>query len=112
MHERDLTLIRESLYAIGHINEYVEGFKTISELIADSKTYDAVLMNFIVLGEAASRISDEGKTAIKNVDWRAMKDFRNFLAHDYFGVDENIIWAAIKHELPRLKEEFESYLSH
>ncbi len=31
-----------------------------------------------------------------------LKDFRNILAHEYFGVDLEIVWQVIHHELPLL----------
>ena len=75
--------------------------------MADSKTYDAVLMNFIVLGEATMRLSNNTKEQLPDINWRAIKDFRNFLAHDYFGIDENVVWSAIQYYLPDLKKGLE-----
>lgn len=67
-------------------------------------------MNFIVLGESSWKLSDDIRNALPHVDWRAIKGFRNFVAHDYFGVDENIVWAAIQFHLPQLKEDLEGLL--
>ena len=105
MLEKDLISIQECLYAISHIEEYVRGIDSIESLITDSKTYDAVLMNFIIIGEASNRISDKTKIQLKDIDWRAIIGFRNFVAHDYFGIDVNIVWAAIQINLPHLKIE-------
>nr|WP_321400070.1 HepT-like ribonuclease domain-containing protein [uncultured Desulfobacter sp.] len=33
-----------------------------------------------------------------------IKDFRNFIVHEYFGVDIQIIWDVTKLELPELKD--------
>ena len=110
LNEKDSIYIEESLYAINHISEYTEQITTLEELLKDTKTYDAVMMNFIVLGESASKLSDDIKSQLPHVDWRAIKGFRNFLAHDYFGVDENIVWAAIRVHLPHLKNDFENLL--
>jgi len=79
-------------------------------LLNDNKTYDAVLMNFIVLGEEANRISDALKTNNPQIPWKEINGFRNFVAHDYFGVDENIVWAAIQFHLPKLKHELKNIL--
>ncbi len=72
--------------------------------------YDAVMMNFIVIGEACKRMSAETKNANPQIDWKGINSYRNFIAHEYFGVDENIVWAAIKIELPKLKKEIVSIL--
>jgi uncharacterized protein with HEPN domain len=111
MHKHDRRTLEECLYAIGHILEYTEGIFDMQTLVADPKTYDAVLMNFIVLGECATRLSEEVKAQAPDTDWRAIKDFRNFVAHDYFGLDQNIVWAAIEHHLPALKEDLEALVN-
>ena len=107
MRKEDEQAAQECLYAIGHILEYVEDVRSLDDLISDSRTYDAVMMNFILIGESCSRMSDDLKDKLPKIDWRAIKGFRNFLAHDYFGVDKNILWAAIQFNLPELKVELQ-----
>jgi len=36
------------------------------------------------------------------VEWQDMKDFRNLLIHEYFGVDLEIVWKVIQDDLPVL----------
>lgn len=54
---------------------------------ADSKTKDAVERNFEIVGEAASRIPDDFKKLHPTIEWRIIKDFRNFIIHEYFGIN-------------------------
>ena len=35
--------------------------------------------------------------------WIRMKGLRNVLAHEYFGVDVDILWQTIQEDLPALK---------
>ncbi|MCB9205489.1 MAG: DUF86 domain-containing protein [Flavobacteriales bacterium] len=107
MLERDVLILEECLYAVRHILEYAQDIQDMTSLEADSKTYDAVLLNFIVLGESANKLSEATKKLSPETDWRAIKDFRNFIAHDYFGLDKDVIWSAIQYHLPRLKDELE-----
>ena len=37
-----------------------------------------------------------------------IKDFRNFIVHEYFGVDIQIVWDITKLELSELKEKIKS----
>jgi uncharacterized protein with HEPN domain len=37
-----------------------------------------------------------------NIEWQGIKDFRNLLTHEYFGVDLEIVWKIIKEDLPGL----------
>ena len=90
--------------------EYVEGIGSKDDLTSDKRTYDAVLMNFIIIGESSNRLSKEVRAKLIHIDWRAIKEFRNFVAHDYFGIDTNIVWAAIRYNLPQLKKELEELL--
>jgi uncharacterized protein with HEPN domain len=39
-----------------------------------------------------------------------MSDMRNFLIHEYFGVDENEVWKTIKNDLPDLKKKIKMLL--
>lgn len=110
MLEKDIANIKECLYAINNIEEYTFGITDINDLLNDHKTYDAVLMNFIVLGEAVNRISEEIKNQKTDIAWKDINGFRNFIAHDYFGIDNNIVWAAIHYNLPILKEQLKKIL--
>ena len=76
----------------------------------DSKTKDAVERNFEIIGEAASRISDTFKLSYPDVEWRIIKDFRNFIIHEYFGIDNHIVWDIIENRLPELEEEIKKIL--
>jgi uncharacterized protein with HEPN domain len=110
MLDTDIHCIEEVLFSIHRIQSYVSGIYHKDDLIADNKTYDAVLLQFIVLGQSCKRISDELKIANPHIDWRGANDFRNFLAHDYFGVSEDIIWSVIQFHLPKMKSDFEALI--
>jgi len=108
--DKDQANAEEVLYAIEHIEKYIEGITSIRELKEDTKTYDAVMMNFILIGEACKRLPENLKDANPHIDWKGINGYRNFIAHDYFGVDEKLTWSAIKIELPQLKTDFEKLL--
>lgn len=100
----------EILYAISHIEEYMQQADTLEAFKSNTMLYDAVMMNFILIGEACKRLDMEVKTANPQIDWKGINGYRNFIAHEYFGVDENIVWAAITLELPVLKAEIQKLL--
>lgn len=70
--------------------------------IADERTYDAVLRNLEVIGEAAKRVPDDVRSQMPDVPWRAIAGFRDFVAHVYFAVDDQIVWNAVQQEVPKL----------
>lgn len=62
-------------------------------------------MNFVIIGEMVSKLSERFKNANNNIDWNRIKDFRNLVAHDYFGIDAEEVWQIIKKDLSKLEEE-------
>jgi uncharacterized protein with HEPN domain len=95
MSERNLTLLLLDIkVSIGKIFDYTAGM-TFESYDADSKTKDAVERNFEIIGEAASRIPDDFKKLHPSIEWRVIKDFRNFMIHEYFGINNQIVWDTI-----------------
>lgn len=72
------------------------------EFIADSKTIDAVIRNFEIIGEAANRLPDKLKDAHNKIDWHKMRGLRNRIVHGYFGINYHIIWSIIEDYLSLL----------
>lgn len=84
-------LIRDILESAAKILAYTEQF-SYEEFIADSKTVDAVIRNFEIIGEAANRLPDDYKLSHPHIDWHKIRGFRNRIVHDYFGIDYSIVW--------------------
>ena len=55
--------------AVIKIQNYSKGC-TIESLKNDDKTYDSILLNFLIIGEAAVKIPDEIKNKYTGIDWR------------------------------------------
>lgn len=61
-----------------------------------------MIREFEIIGEAVGKLPDEIKQKRADVEWQDIKDFRNLLTHEYFGVDLEIIWQVIQDDLPLL----------
>jgi uncharacterized protein with HEPN domain len=61
---------------------------------------DAVIRNFIVIGEAAYHIPEEICWTNPEIPWSDMRSMRNFVVHEYFGVNYKILWDTIRIDLP------------
>lgn len=66
------------------------------------RTYDAVIRNFEIIGEASNRLSDEFKNKHSTIDWFRIIGFRNRIVHDYMGIDYQIVWNIIQNDLEKL----------
>jgi uncharacterized protein with HEPN domain len=62
----------------------------------------AVIREFEIIGEAVSKLPDDLKQKRPDIEWQDIKDFRNLLTHEYFGVDLEMVWRIIKDDLPSL----------
>ena len=62
-----------------------------------------ILHHLLILGEAATRISDEFKENHSEIPWPKIIGMRNILVHNYFGIDLDIVWSVIDKDLPELK---------
>lgn len=52
------------------------------------------------LSAAADRLPESFRKRHPEVDWRGIRAVRNFIAHDYDGTDEEILWQAIAVQFP------------
>ena len=93
--------IADIVESIEKIISYTSGI-SFSQFCEDSKTVDAVIRNFIIIGEAARHIPDEIVQSHPEIPWREMADMRNIIVHEYFGVNEKIVWETIQKDLPNL----------
>ncbi len=69
----------------------------------DDRTYDAVVRNLEVIGEAAKQLPVEARQLATQVEWRKIAGLRDVLAHAYFGIDNDILWDVVTNEVPRLR---------
>lgn len=84
--DRDSVYIKHIIDAIIRAEEYIAG-KTKEDFLADHKTADAVAFQIGIIGETASKVSDEGQTKYPDVPWHKVRGMRNRLFHDYLGTD-------------------------
>ena len=98
------------LEAIKDIEDYVKDTCSQEDFITDKKTHDAVLRGFQVIGEAANNLDEDFLNSQTDVEWEKVIGMRNFIIHEYFGVDLKIVWTTIKEDLPTFKENIKKLL--
>lgn len=72
------------------------------EFVSNSLVYDATLRNLELIGEAATRIPNDVRSANPQIPWRLIIATRNRLIHGYLGIDDDTVWSIIQDDLPPL----------
>lgn len=63
-----------------------------------------------IIGEAARALPEEFRQKHADIPWSKMIGMRNILVHHYFGIDTDVVWAVVRHDLPSLKEKIKAIL--
>ena len=100
-------LVEDMLEALRKVELYTTGMEH-SGFLQDEKTIDPVVRNLELLGEAARQVPEDFMTRHPHVPWRKIAGLRNRIVHDYFGLDLDIVWQIIQHDLPALRAQLET----
>ena len=100
---KDLDCLENILESVEKIELYSGQFNNADNLFNDQKSFDAIMMNFVIIGEMVARLSEDYKAKNSNIEWWKIKGLRSIVAHDYFGVDAEEVWQIILNKLPELK---------
>lgn len=76
-----------------------------AEFLADKRTQQAVIMNLLIIGEAATKLLKDHPgflDAHADVPWKSMKGMRNRIAHGYFDINLDVVWETVRSALPDL----------
>lgn len=99
-----LLYLEDILQAVRKIERYTQGL-SVKRLRQNTLVIDAVTRNLEIIGEAAKHIPAAVKKKYPDIEWRKISGFRNILAHEYFGVDKDVLLDIIVNKLPKLKKE-------
>jgi uncharacterized protein with HEPN domain len=96
---RSLQLYLEDILVSGaKVLRYTQGI-TCEDFVADEKTYDAVIRNLQIIGEAVKNIPAEIRNKYPEVEWRKIAGLRDILAHAYFSLEDETLWDIIENKV-------------
>lgn len=84
--------IVDILIAHNKTQRYVSKFSNAQDFLHSELEWDATIRQLEIIGEATKHLIN---TDLLNDKQRIVVDFRNYINHEYFGIDENIVWDVI-----------------
>ena len=106
---RDKERLAHMLAAAERVIRYTSG-KTFDDLKADDMMYYAVVKNIEIIGEAANLLSAEFTDAHPVTPWKQVRGMRNYIVHEYFQIDDVVVWDVVTTDIPLLRQQIIEYL--
>lgn len=98
------------LEASKRIDAYTEGL-SIAKFKNTTLVVDAVVRNLEIIGEAIKHIPAQTREKHPEIEWKKIAGLRDILAHEYFGIDLDVVWDIIKNKLPNLRKQVRRLLN-
>jgi uncharacterized protein with HEPN domain len=99
-HER----LRDIGEAIAAIRAHVERARQEPSLADDPLLHDALLYEFVVIGEAVKHLSDQTRAQAPEVPWQDVAGLRDLIAHEYFHIEMQRVLEIVDRDLPALEQ--------
>jgi uncharacterized protein with HEPN domain len=104
MSERQLRLYLTDIDdALSAIRSYTRSM-TCEQLGRDRRTREAIILNFVVMGEAIKHIPADILDRYPDVPWKEFAGMRDKMVHGYFQISTTIIWETVQHDLGPLAD--------
>jgi uncharacterized protein with HEPN domain len=97
----DVTTVGDLIEAAGLICNFLRGARR-DNFASQEMLKSAICWQLCIIGEAITRLSPEFRAKNPQIDWKAIRGTRNFLAHRYELIDWSIIWATGTESVPEL----------
>jgi uncharacterized protein with HEPN domain len=106
MNEADVIRLKHMLDAAREALSFATGRKR-EDLDTDRGLSLILVREVEVIGEAASRVSQETREQLAQIPWRAIIGMRNRLIHRYNDINLSILWYTVQTSIPELIGELE-----
>jgi uncharacterized protein with HEPN domain len=80
--------------------------------LSNGLVLDACYHNFLVIGESVKQLPDSLREQHNAIPWKSIAGLRDMLTHEYFRVDDRILWDVIQNHLSPLEGAVKSLLEN
>jgi len=109
--EREFILyLEDMLQSMNRIEEYL-GNLEFNKFKQNNLIVDAIIRNFEIIGEASKKTPVEVREKHPEIPWKKMYGLRNLIAHEYFGIDYQMIWEIVKNNLPQNRTDLQKLIN-
>ena len=109
--------LNKDIFRLEHIIDSIVKIEQLVQILGNYPNFeekwieqDSVIRNFKIIGETSSHISKELKENHLDIAWKEIRGMRNFMSHEYFGLQLDTIWTSAVHDIPILKKQIQKIL--
>jgi uncharacterized protein with HEPN domain len=102
--------LRDIKDAIIAIRDHLASAGETSAAKEDPLLHDALLFQFVVIGEAVKNLSQETRESAPEIPWTDIAGLRDLIAHEYFRIDIHRVLEIAEHDLPPLEDAIDEML--
>ncbi len=96
--------LRDIKDAIATIRRHLTNADATAASYEDPLLHDALLFQFVVIGEAVKHLTLETREAAPEIPWNDLAGLRDLIAHEYFRIDIHRVLEIVKRDLPPLEQ--------
>jgi uncharacterized protein with HEPN domain len=95
--------LRDIKDAIVAIHGHLERVNIAEPKMDDPLLHDALLFQFVVIGEAVKHLAPETRKSASEIPWTDIAGLRDLIAHEYFRIDIHRVLEIVERDLPALE---------
>ena len=95
--------LRDIKDALGAIRAHLERVGSNESEVDDPLLHDALLFQFVVIGEAVKHLAPETRESAPEIPWPDIAGLRDLIAHEYFRIDIRRVLDIVERDLPPLE---------
>jgi uncharacterized protein with HEPN domain len=102
--------LRDIKDAISTIHDHLANASDTSAAKEDPLLHDALLFQFVVIGEAVKHLAPKTRESASEIPWADIASLRDLIAHEYFRIDIHRVLEIVERDIPALEQAIEHLL--